>query len=279
MPVVIVVNSHVVRGSVGGRASVFALERLGFAVWSLPTVQLSWHAGHGPATRCVSDQTAFDGFVDDLAGSPRLREVGAVLTGYLGSVEQTAAIGRLVAAVRARNPSVVYLCDPIIGDRDGLFQPEPVAAAVRDRLLPLADIATPNRHELAWLAGGHGDGNVGLAAAARSLGVGEMVVTSAFAGRGAIGNLTVADDDVHLASHAVFGNAPHGTGDLVAALYLGARLGGRSPPAALARASAAVVGLIRLADELSTDEMPLAAGQDLFDAPTSEITMTKLAER
>jgi pyridoxine kinase len=52
-PAVIVVNSLVARGGVGGRASVFALERLGFPVWLVPTVLLSWHPGQGPATRIV----------------------------------------------------------------------------------------------------------------------------------------------------------------------------------------------------------------------------------
>jgi pyridoxine kinase len=45
-PSVIVISSHVVRGSVGNRAAVFALETLGFPVWAVPTVVLPWHPGH-----------------------------------------------------------------------------------------------------------------------------------------------------------------------------------------------------------------------------------------
>ena len=52
---VIVVSSHVARGSVGNRAAVFALETLGHPVWAVPTVLLPWHPGHGPATRIVPD--------------------------------------------------------------------------------------------------------------------------------------------------------------------------------------------------------------------------------
>ena len=55
-PAVIVVTSHVVRGSVGGRAAVFALERMGFPVWSVPTVVLPWHPGKGAATRLAIDE-------------------------------------------------------------------------------------------------------------------------------------------------------------------------------------------------------------------------------
>jgi pyridoxine kinase len=50
---VIVISSHVVRGSVGNRAAVFALETLGHPVWAVPTVILPWHPGHGPAKRIV----------------------------------------------------------------------------------------------------------------------------------------------------------------------------------------------------------------------------------
>ena len=81
---VIVISSHVVRGSVGNRASVFALETLGHPVWALPTVTLSWHPGHGPATRFVTGNGEFSAIIDDLIGSPWLGEVGAVLSGYLG---------------------------------------------------------------------------------------------------------------------------------------------------------------------------------------------------
>ncbi len=44
---ILVISSHVVRGGVGNRAAVFALETLGHPVWALPTVILPWHPGHG----------------------------------------------------------------------------------------------------------------------------------------------------------------------------------------------------------------------------------------
>src|SRR5690349_10912273 len=103
-PAILVVNSLVARGSVGGRAAVFALERLGFPVWLAPTVLLSWHPGHGPATRIVPQTTEFQHFLGDLATTPRLGEVGAILTGYIGDVAQVEWIVRLVQAMRARNP-------------------------------------------------------------------------------------------------------------------------------------------------------------------------------
>ena len=152
---VIVISSHVARGSVGNRAAVFALETLGFPVWAVPTVILPWHPGHGRATRIVPPLDQFTALMADLERAPWLGEVGAVLSGYLGEAGQAEAVASLVAAVKARTPDAVYICDPVMGDSGGLYVPEPTAAAMRDRLMPIADIATPNRYELEWMAGAH----------------------------------------------------------------------------------------------------------------------------
>src|SRR5262245_13680255 len=130
-PAVIVVNSLVARGGVGGRASVFALERLGFPVWSVPTVLLSWHPGHGPATRIVPPSADFQQFLADLTTARWLGDVGGILTGYLGDVTQVEWIVRLIHAMKACNPSALFLCDPVIGDGGRLFQSEALAKAVR----------------------------------------------------------------------------------------------------------------------------------------------------
>ncbi len=74
-----VVSSHVVRGSVGGRAG-FVLERLGHRVWTLPTVQLPWHPGHGKGHRIIPTEADFAAMVDDLCRAPWLGKVGAIMT-------------------------------------------------------------------------------------------------------------------------------------------------------------------------------------------------------
>ena len=152
-PAVIVISSHVARGTVGNRAAVFALESLGFPVWAVPTVMLPWHPGHGKATRIVPDVKSFAGLVEDLGKARWLPEVGAIISGYLGDASQAAAVAALVKTVKAQNPHVRYLCDPVIGDVNGLYVPEATAIAIRDQLLPLADVTTPNRFELSWLTG------------------------------------------------------------------------------------------------------------------------------
>ncbi|MEJ0011126.1 MAG: PfkB family carbohydrate kinase [Bauldia sp.] len=273
---VIVVNSLVARGAIGGRASVFALERLGFPVWSVPTVVLPWHPGHGRASRIAPDNAGFGALLADLGKAKWLGEVGALLAGYFGTIDQVAAAAELMRTLKAGNAAALFLCDPNIGDYYGLFQPEAMVVALRDLAMPLADIATPNRYELGWLTGMPIGDNAALIAAARKLGPREVLVTSAHAADGEIGTLLVTAEGTHLAVHRSIADEPHGTGDLFAALYLAHRLDGVRPEAALERATSAVLRLVALAADTGADEMPLAAGQEAFLAAPAGVTVTRL---
>jgi pyridoxine kinase len=264
-PPVIVVSSHVARGAVGNRAAVFALERLGFPVIAVPTAVLAWHPGEGPATRIVPPGDAFAALVGDLIGDARLAAVGGVLSGYLGAAGQARPVAALVAAVKARNPRALYLCDPVCGDLAGAYVPADVVAAIGEQLLPLADIATPNRHELGLLLGKVLPDNDALIAAARAAAPGEVLVTSAFAARGEAANLLVTPDCAYYACHASIADAPHGTGDLLAALYLAHRLGGTPASAAFGRAVSSTFSLIGIAG--GSASLPLAGAQGALVEP------------
>jgi len=275
-PAVIVVNSHVVTGSVGGRSSVFALERLGFPVWSLTTVSLGWHPGHGRSTRIAPDDAAFAAAAGDLGRAPGLAGVGAILIGYLGSAGQVAPLADLVRALKAANPAARFLYDPDIGDNDVLFVPEATASAARDRLLPLADIATPNRFELAWLTGRTLSSLDDVARAAAALGPHEVAVTSASVSGGEIASLLLAHGAPHVARQRAVAGTPKGTGDLFAAIYLAQRLNGVPATTALARAASAVGRLAAMAAAEHVDELPLAAGQDAFRSDGTDVAVTPL---
>jgi pyridoxine kinase len=275
-PAVIVVNSHVVRGGVGGRSAVPALERMGFPVWSLTTVALAWHPGHGRSTRTVPDAAAFEATVAELAASPKLGEVGAILIGYLGAIGQVDPLAQLVMAVK-RNPSARFLYDPNIGDGGTLFQPAVLAAKARDVLLPLADIATPNRFELGWLTGAPVKTGEDVAKAAARLGPGEVVVTSASEAGGVIATMLAADGLVTTAEQTAVMDAPKGTGDLFAALYLGQRLKGRAGVEATRRAAAAVGRSIARAAAEGLDELPAAASADDLDGNPDDVAITARA--
>lgn len=273
-PPVIVLNSLVSRGGVGGRASLFVLERLGFPVVFVPTVLLPWHPGHGPGTRIAVDPA----LIGDAARSADLGGAAGCLTGYFGNAAQVRAAAALVARLREVRTAPLVLCDPVVGDAGRFYIPDETRDAVR-KLAAMADILTPNRFELAFLAGrdlAELADNAALVTAARSLGRPEVVVTSAFTGAGETGSLLVTPLHAELFTHRAAARAPHGTGDLLAALYLGHRLGGAPPRDALERATSATLCLVDLADGVA--ELPLAAGQEAFFAPADGIRVESVGD-
>ena len=271
------ISSHVMRGSVGNRAVVFALETRGHAVWSVPTVILPWHPGHGPSTRIPLATEAFTSALHDLERAKWRGEVGAVMTGYFAEDGQVRAAAALIRALKREDPKAVYLCDPVIGDAGGLYVSAAVAQAIRDELLPLADIATPNRFELAWLADQQVDDNPSIAAAARRTGVPCVVATSAHAMiKGAIANLLVDGDRLVLVEHQALERAPNGLGDLFSALFLSHWLARKPGDEALRLASASVFEIAARSIRAGADELLLQVEAASLKTPMATVTIRNL---
>lgn len=280
LPAILVVTSQVVSGSVGGRGAVFVLERLGFPVWFVPTILLPWHPGHGRGTRIVPANESFAGLVEDLAGSESLGSIGAVITGYLGDAVQAAQVGRLVDAVKSANPQAWHVCDPVIGDAGGLYVPEATAASIRDELVSRADIATPNRFELAWLAGCDIETEADAIAAARMLGPDRVVVTSSPAlRRNSACNLLVGPNGVLAAEHGLVPDAPHGTGDVFSALFTARLLERHGEEGALKRAAASTFELVARSVKQGSSELLLYSEQGSILGPMALVSSRRVLER
>ena len=269
---VIVISSHVVRGTVGNRAMVFALETLGFPVWAVPTITLPWHPGHGKATRIVPPAKEFAALLKDLEGARWLGEVAAVISGYLADAGQAQAISSLVTAVKRKNPAAIYLCDPVIGDQGGLYVPGDVAAAQRDRLLPLADIATPNRYELEWLTGAKLDTPDAVAEAALDASPPTMLVTSspAFMASGT-GNILVTPEAAMMAEHRLIDNPPNGPGDLTGAVFLARLLDGHELQSALQLTTESVFEILARTAKRGADELTLETDAQSLSHPMAMV--------
>lgn len=265
------------RGSVGNRAAVFALETLGHPVWSVPTIVMPWHPGHGPSTRLRFDDSAFDTAMNDLANSKWRGEVKGILTGYFGSVAQVKAVARLIRSLRESNPELIYVCDPVIGDKAGLYVPIGIAETIKSELLPLATIATPNRYELAWLVGRELSSNQELITAALELGPKQMLVTSAEAMMtGGTGNLYVDQKIALLAEHRAVANAPNGLGDLFAALSLARMLQGNSPERVLQLATASVFEILARTIKNGSNELTLETEASSLSTPMAMVQLRQL---
>lgn len=275
---VIAISSQVVRGSVGNRVTVFVLETLGHSVWSLPTIVLPWHPGHGPSTRMMFSDADFDRAIDDLIRAPWLGEVRAVISGYFGKTAQVASVARLVTAIKEKTPDLLYVCDPVMGDFGGLYVGEPIAEAIRDQLIPLASLATPNRFELSWLVGTPSlDSNEQIMEAALSLGPPRMLVTSAVSMMaGSTGNLYLSGRHALLAEHRLVDNPPSGTGDLVAAVFLARLLDGADEEKALHHATASVFEMLARSTKRGSDELTLESDASSLSTPMALVQMRRL---
>ncbi|TPW31127.1 pyridoxal kinase PdxY [Martelella alba] len=274
---IVAISSHVMRGRVGNRAIVFALEALGFNSWAIPTVILPFHPGHGAAARLTFDTAGFSAALDDLATSRWRGEVRAVVSGYLADAAQAEAIAGFIAALRKETPDLVYLCDPVIGDSGGLYVKEETAIAIRDRLLPLADIATPNRFELAWLTERPVDDNNAIINAALSLAPAAVAVTSAHAMiADSIATLYVDDRQAILAEHPLTKNPPNGLGDLFSGLFLARHMAGLPLAETLEKATASVFEVLAHAVHAGADELMLEKDQQSLRTPMVKVGLRQL---
>ena len=146
---ILAISSQVARGSVGLSAITAALQRLGHEVVALPTVILSSHLGYPNVAGTKVDVGTLHQMLGALETNGWLAEVDAVLTGYLPSRAHVRFAAEAFARVRAIQPQSLNFCDPVLGDDpEGLYVDPGAAEAVREELLPIADLVSPNRFEL-----------------------------------------------------------------------------------------------------------------------------------
>lgn len=215
---VLALSSWVAEGHVGLSAAVPVLQALGHSVTQLPTVILSNHPGFGnvAGSRVPPEQTV--AMLDAMEANGWLGSHDAMLTGYLPSPEHVAVAVQTVMRLRALNPGLRVVVDPILGDAPkGLYVAEEAAEAVRDSLIPLADVLTPNLFELGWLTGVDPSTLAGASVAARSL-PSEVLVTSAPIGSGRTGILRTERAAQQIWSTILRDRVPNGVGDVFSAL-------------------------------------------------------------
>ncbi len=279
---VISIQSQVVFGHVGNGAAQIALHALGLDVWAMPTVLFSNHPGHGGHVGAPVPATGLSALLGGLALRDLLKDGRAVLSGYLGAADQVDVVRGAVAALRAVNPDAVFCCDPVIGDAaKGPYVAAGVPEGIAKHLVPLADMITPNAFELGYLTGREVRDPETAMAAARHLGCPLTVVTSVpLPGEdNRIGTLAVTPDNAWLCSAPWLEQAPPGTGDLFAALFLGHTLRGEATSEALQRAASSVDAVLQhtlRAGPPAVPEMDLIACRE---ALRSEGTMPHLRQR
>jgi pyridoxine kinase len=231
---ILAVSSQVVHGPVGLTAAVPAMQALGHEVLALPTVQLSNHPGLGKPVGHATQASEIMAMLEALEKLGALQALDAVMTGYFSDAGQVEVMAQWMDKLRRANPALHVLVDPVIGDDGALYVSEALAVAIRDHLVPLATCITPNAFELSWLTNRSVEDTEGAVSAARTLGLPEVLATSV-PGQTTLANIIVTSSTFHGVSSPKLMDVPHGTGDLLAGLYLAHRIN-HSPEDALNRA-------------------------------------------
>jgi pyridoxine kinase len=257
---VLAISSHVARGHVGLAATVPALQWLGHEVWALPTVLLASRPGLGRFVRHDVPGPSLQAMLLALEADGNWASLDAVFTGYFGSAAAVAVAADAIGRIRHANAKSMVLVDPIIGDAGRLYVPGETAAAIRDRLLPLADVATPNLFELQWLTGATSGNLDDVARLAGELGPPRVVVTSAAEAHGEITTVLLDRAAVIDRSLTWQKGVPNGAGDLFAGLLLGHLLNGLATGAAFEASLTALDRVLKASS--GRDVLQLAALQE-----------------
>lgn len=277
------IQSHVAFGHVGNSSAVFPMQRLGCEVWPIHTVQFSNHTGYGAWKGRVFDGPMVEEILDGIAERGVLPTCDGVLSGYMGSPDIGAAILSAVARVRAANADALYCCDPVIGDVGrGIFVRPGIPELMRDKVVPAADIITPNQFELEYLSGRAIrtlDDAKRAVAAVQEAGPRVVLVTSLHTSdtpADAIDMLAGEGGRFFRMRTPKLSVNVNGAGDAVAALFFVHYARTRSAETALAEAGAAIFGLLKRTRDAGSREILTVAAQDEFVAPTRRFPVERV---
>ncbi len=277
------IQSHVAYGYVGNRAAVFPLQRMGYDVVAVHTVQFSNHTGYGSWTGDIFSDTHIRQVIAGLKDRGVLEHCDALLTGYAGSTAICDIICETLDQLPASTP---WICDPVMGDVGrGFFVKDGIPDFFKSTALTRAQVITPNLFEMEYLSGQKISTTEDALQACRKIhqaGVSTILLTSLITKDTPDHHISVlASDKTHgqfLVTTPMFNldPAPNGSGDCTAAIFAGHLLGGLTPDVALAKTIGSIYGLFEKTQQAGTRELAIIAAQDDFVSPRHIFDVRKL---
>lgn len=238
---ILVISSHVAFDPVGLAPAVAPMQRAGFDVVQLPTIVLSNHPARAHVGGTQISPAVLGEMTTALEANGWLGSFDAIYSGYLPSREHVVWVGNLVDHMRTLNPEITYICDPILGDEpEGIYIDMDAAEGLRDVLVPMSDILTPNCFELGWLTGQTVQTVEEASRAAALLARPMVAATSIPTSVGTLANILLTSGRVAVKEVPELEGVPHGTGDLFAGLLVSMLLQRQPYDISLAHAVAGV---------------------------------------
>lgn len=277
------IQSAVAYGHVGNSAAVFPLQRIGVEVYPVYTVNFSNHTGYG-AWRgpLISPQDVAD-VITGIEERGAFGEIDAVLSGYQGGEGIGDVILDAVARVKAANPNAIYACDPVMGNaKSGCFVAPAIPVLLRERVVPAADLITPNQFELGFLTGTEPsdlESTLASVDAARAMGPSTVLVTSVERPdrpEGTIEMLAVTDDGAWIVRTPHIPMKANGSGDVTAALFTAHFRESGNAADALARTTSSVFDLLQNTYDAGTRELQLVESQEAYAHPRMQFEVTQV---
>jgi len=277
------IQSSVAFGHVGNSAAVFPLQRLGHEVMPVSTVLFSNHTGYGAWRGPLIPASDVREVITGIEERGALGEVDVVLSGYQGGEEIGDVILDAVARVKAANPNAVYACDPVMGNaKSGCFVNPAIPVLLRDRVVPAADIITPNQFELGFLTGtepGSLESTLESADAARAMGPSTVLVTSVERPdrpEGTIELLAVTPEGAWIVQTPQLPFKANGSGDVTAALFTAHYRSSGDAADALARTTSSVFDLLQNTLDSGQRELRLVESQEAYAHPRMQFEVRQV---
>jgi pyridoxine kinase len=273
------IQSAVAYGHVGNSAAVFPLQRIGVEVLPVYTVNFSNHTGYGAWRGPLIAPDDVREVITGIEERGVFGQVDAVLSGYQGGEGIGDVIIDAVARVKAANPEAVYACDPVMGNaKSGCFVAPAIPVLLRERVVPVADIITPNQFELGFLTETEPDtleSTLASADLAREMGPRTILVTSVERPdreEGTIEMLVVDDAGAWIVQTPHLPMKANGSGDVTAALFTAHYVETGSAQTALERTASSVYDLLKATLESGERELQLVEAQEFYANPQMQFT-------
>ncbi|AEX42390.1 pyridoxamine kinase [Corynebacterium diphtheriae HC01] len=278
------IQSHVSYGHVGNSAAVFPLQRIGHEVWPVHTVNFSNHTGYGQWGGELIPAAQVRNVIDGMEQRGAFERIDAILSGYQGGSDIADVIVDAVARIKEANPQAVYACDPVMGNaKSGCFVSDLIPPLLRDKVVPVADIITPNQFELEYLTGvpAHDTtSTLEAIAAAQEMGPDTVLVTSVRRPEtpaDAIEMIAANEQGAWLVRTPFIDFKRNGSGDVTAALFTGHYIRERDAADALARTASSVFDLIETTFTADSRELLIIESQEAIAHPRLQFEVEQIA--